>query len=246
MKQSTLIAVVYFTFSGLVSAQENEPFSYLTKLEINPTYDGIKESISFNAAVTRVINTKLKDLDRTDPFYAEECDGDMVKAIETKIHMDSEETYTLIYNLTCCCSWGFTIYKTAQPDEPIGRIIANQLFIPGNGNLYSINRIGTDYLVRKKYTLEDGALKEVKQPLNYVGIKSKTLRPIKIYAEKEMKTVIASLPADYEVEVLLSDKEFGKNKLYLMRTNFGLVGWTTLKAGQYKSIDVEGIFYWGS
>jgi hypothetical protein len=246
MRNIISIIVVGISCNFVLGQDSSEPFSYLTKLEIGPDDDRIDESISFDTSITTVANKKLSELDKTDPYYAEECDGDMIKMITTKINSSSNQEYVFIYNLTCCCSWGYTIYKKGETENPVARITASQLYIPGNGNIYSVNRIATDYLVRKKFTLVDGSLKEVKQPLNYVGIKSKTLRPIKLYGEKEMTTVIADLPADYEVEILLSDKEFGDKKMYLVRTNFGLVGWTTLEAGQYQSIDVEGLFYWGS
>ncbi len=243
-----ILFLIALLITGLTTSGQTkkEPFSYLTKIEVGSKTELMEQSISFDASISKVFNVKRSDLPNNDPFHSGECDGDKIKVISTKINSSSKDYYVFEYNLTCCCSWGYTIYKNEDYSKPVGRISASQLFVPGNGNIYSISHIGTDYLVRKKYRLTGDGIEEVKQPFNYVGIKSKTLKPIKIYSEKEMVNEIASLPENYEVEILISDGIYESEKRYLVKTSFGLVGWTKLEAGQYKSIDVDGLFYWGS
>jgi len=83
---------------------------------------------------------------------------------------------------------------------------------------------------------------EVQQPYYYVGLKSRTLNTVNIYQTKDCKVLIATLPKDYEIEILLTEDPF-EPSMYLVRTSFGLTGWAKLRAGMYESIDVEGLFY---
>jgi len=60
-----------------------------------------------------------------------------------------------------------------------------------------------------------------------------------------MKEVVATLPKDYKIEVLLAETSHQHEDFYLVKTAFGLVGWTQIKAGQYQSVEVDGIFWNG-
>ena len=55
----------------------------------------------------------------------------------------------------------------------------------------------------------------------------------------------AELPTGYEIEILLAESGYGEEAFYLAKTPVGLIGWLKIRAGQYKSIDVEGIKFNG-
>ena len=79
-----------------------------------------------------------------------------------------------------------------------------------------------------------------------MGLSSKTLKPIVLYQTINLKKQLAKLPADYDVEIVLSKESFNATKgMYLVKTKFGLLGWAELEAGQYHDIDIKGLQYNG-
>jgi hypothetical protein len=244
MKQIfTSIFLISLAFPSSGQVQAKRSFENLSTLVIGKLYDGVTELISYDKSISEVINKKYSDLDKSDPFYSGECDGDYIKLIRTRIDKNSNEYYIISYNLSCCCNYGFTIYKDKDPDKIIGIIMSTKILIPGNGNIYSEDRIFQNFNKRQKFVLENDTIREIEQPFNYVGIKSKALRTIKIYAFKDLTEHIATVPPQYKIEVLLNDKKI--KDLYLVRTSFGIVGWTRLESAVAKSKDIEGIYYWG-
>lgn len=243
MKQIFFIALTCITIISCGQNKAKKSFEDLSTLIIDKLGFDVIVSISYDESISEVINKQYNELDKSDPFYADECDGDYIKLIRTKIDKNSNNYYIISYNPSCCCSYGFTIYKDNSPNEIIGIIHSARLFIPGNGSIYADGRMWSNYNKRQKFIIKEDTIQEIEQPFKYVGLSSKTLKTINIYSDKDLKIQIASIPTDYEIEVLLSDNE--TKDLYLVRTSFGMVGWTKLIGNQGKSTEVEGIFYWG-
>lgn len=115
-----------------------------------------------------------------------------------------------------------------------------KLYILGNGSLFTSGHTNNMFDMRRKYQVSKGSIEEVLQPFYYVGIKSKTLRPAVLYRSQEMKEVIAQLPKNYAVEILLNQGEF-----YLVKTSFGLTGWLRLSGDQRESGLFSEIYFAG-
>lgn len=112
--------------------------------------------------------------------------------------------------------------------------------IPGDGCVYASGHANSYFAERRKYCLSKGGdLAEIAQPALYVGLKSKALRPVTLYAERDQQTVVTRIEAKEAIEVLLMQDD-----LYLVRDGFGLVGWAKIEAEQ-KAMDVEGLFFAG-
>ena len=112
---------------------------------------------------------------------------------------------------------------------------ATTLYIPKGNNVYAEGWCNTMFNERRKYTYNDKHFAEVKQPYMYVGMKT-TVQPLGsekppliLYSDKSQQTRVATLPVGSEIEVLLQDS----NEWYLVRTSFGLVGWTKVTMGAY-------------
>jgi hypothetical protein len=237
--KTTLIGLI-LTVTQIVVAQTSEPFSYLDKIEIE-MYKGT--FLHLNSSEATIVNKKRSNLSKDDIFYAEECEGESMTLVAICKVDNSEQKYAIVYST--CPNPEFIIYDSSNPNKIIGTINSDHLYINGSGSLYSSGGEGT-FDTRKKYTLNNDKLEHVQQPFYYVGLKSKTLNPVSIYQSKNLETKIASLPANYEIEVVFSEKAFNETEaLYLVKTAFGLTGWAMLKAGQYKAIDVEGLIYKG-
>ncbi|PWD98648.1 hypothetical protein [Marinilabilia rubra] len=227
------------TSSSNQASESQEPFDYLEKTEVD---DGIL--LKYNPSSTEVFNTKVTELPQSDPFYPQEEGPGMgnVKLVKTRIKPGGSYYYVMF-------SWGpsadpsFMFYEEGNTDKVAFYLSGKRLFIPGNGNVYVDGHTNNMFDTRRKLKLVNGSLNEIKQPFYYVGLKSKTLKPAKLYQSEKINKVIASLPEDYSVEVLINKPE---TDLYLVKTDFGMTGW--LKLGEnafYGNEIIEGLYYAG-
>ena len=217
------------------SSSSNEAFSYLTKIDM-----GYGVSIAYKPEVSKLINKGIDELDKTDPLYFEENHEGASILITTKIAAGGAN-YHIVYSSGPSADPSFAVYKDGDK-EPIKVFYALEIAIPGNGNIYTAGHTNNMFNNRKKYQLKNNKLVEAEQAFYYVGLKSKTLKPITLYKSERLRTVVASLPADYKVEVLINKP---KTDLYLVRTEFGLTGWVALKNQMYGNISIDKLFYAG-
>lgn len=220
--------------------QELSPFPYLDKIDVS---NFEKTELYLNKNDAQIINRKRNELEPSHLFYAEECEGEYMTLVAIcKIDNTSNE-YAIVFG--ACPNPEFIIYNAKFPEKKIGTINANKLFITGNSSIYCSGGEGT-FNAKRKYVIRKDSLIEIGQPFYYIGLKTKTLRPIKLYQSQDLENEIASLPVNYPVEIIASDKSFNETQgLYLVKTKFGLIGWAKLIAGQGNSIDIEGLLYRG-
>jgi len=150
------------------------------------------------------------------------------------------DTIKVLYTSGPSADAYFEVYalpKKGAKEEPrkILGVGATTLHIPKGKNIYAEGWCNTMFNERRKYTYNGKQFEEVKQPYLYVGMKT-TVQPLGsekspliLYADKSQKTRVATLPVGSEIEVLLQEP----NEWYLVRTSFGLVGWTKVMMGAY-------------
>lgn len=125
--------------------------------------------------------------------------------------------------------------KGKQGDRSVLAVGATTLYIPKGKNVYSEGWCNTMFNERRKYTHNGTGFIEAKQPYLYVGLKTTVQplgseqKPLVLYADKSKQTRVATLPVGSEIEVLLHEQK----EWYLVRTSFGLVGWTNVLDGVY-------------
>ena len=247
MKKIILIVLGLCTFLTAKSQdiKVHQSFENLAEVKL-PDFNKI--SIKYDPTISYVIAKKMKDLEsdynNTFPYdYSGDCEGEYGwLMLKTKLDIKTDKYYYIVFMI--CPETEFFIYEEGN-EKPIDRLYALNLVIPGNGSIYTSGHT-CNFDVRQKFELSKGKFLEVKQPYYYVGLKSRTLNTINIYQTKECKKIVATLPKNYEIEVLLTEESFtdpSTPSLYLVRTSFGLVGWAKLKVGQYESVDVDGLFY---
>lgn len=135
----------------------------------------------------------------------------------------------------------FIIHKKTKPEwTNLATLSGKKLYILGNGTLFTSGHTNNMFDMRRKYQVGKDSITEVLQPFYYVGVKSKTLRPAVLYRSQEMKEIIAHLPKNYAVEILLNQGEF-----YLVKTTFGLTGWLRLSGDQRENRVFSEIFFAG-
>ncbi|PCH70836.1 MAG: hypothetical protein COC06_03235 [Bacteroidales bacterium] len=240
MIRKIIFGILLIGLNSLTYSQETSPFPYLDKIEIKHFEN---RELHLVSAKADIVNRKRIELDKNHKFYAEECEGEYETLIAICNIDKTSKRYVISYG--ACPNPEFIIYDFENPDKIIGSINADKMFITGGGAIYCSGGEGT-FDARKKYTIINSELVETSQPFYYVGLKTKTLIPIKLYETINLENEVASLPIDYSVEVLLSTKAFNSTKgLYLVKTKFGLIGWAELIAGQYSSIDIKDLKYIG-
>jgi hypothetical protein len=154
---------------------------------------------------------------------------------------NSGKRYAIVYDPNYPLQ--FIIYPENSMSKESGSIGAKTMYVTGNGFLYTVGH--TDRLnERRKWLFKNDTITEIIQPYKYVGLKTKTLQPLVLYETKDLKNVVASVPKGYNTEVLLSTN-VGNEDIYLVKTEFGLVGWTRIHVTPRPNIpvDVEGMYY---
>ena len=87
----------------------------------------------------------------------------------------------------------------------------------------------------------------------YVGLTSKTNRDINLWNDSEVRnkySLVTTIPKGTVVTVLLkSDERYVPYRTYLIKTEFGLVGWARFDSKELtmwsKPNPIEGLYYMG-
>jgi hypothetical protein len=97
---------------------------------------------------------------------------------------------------------------------------------------------------KRKFIFENGKFNEVKQPLYFVGIKGKLKRNIKIYETKDLTSIVATLPKNYPIEIVMA--EFIENdfsQYFLVKTKFGLMGLIKIEINDENGGLIDGFYF---
>ncbi len=241
----TIMKLLFLFIFSVVSLNvfgQNNPFNNLDILEIE-SYQGV--SIKYDPETTEIINKALKDLDTNDPFYYNSI-GDFstydIKAIKTKIDKKTNDEYIVIFSAGPSGDPSFEFYNSKEKGKPNFVINGLNLYIPGNGFIYISGHTNNMFDTRKKFQIVNNVFSEVEQPFYYVGISTKTLKPLTLYSDKQLKSIVAQLPKNYDIEVLIFEKE---NSIFLIRTEFGLVGWVKVGIGSQQPDIIDKLFFNG-
>ena len=125
--------------------------------------------------------------------------------------------------------------------EPVIHIPGLRFYFPGNGNIYVSGHNNTMFNARKKYQWRNGTFVEVRQPYSFVGLETTTKTAIEIFSSQDLKQVVASLPKESPVSVVLNEGEH-----YLLKTPFGLLGWIKIPVGASQDESpIVGIYFAG-
>lgn len=225
IKTNRLIAI--FLIMGLASCKQKaviktievpQSFKHLKIVELGVNS---KESprVFIEPSITEIIN---KSVDSTHFLYHESSDEvGQHEFVVTKLNQSKNRKYHIIFDYGMSEDPNFSIYQEIKDSlKHICSLPGLVMYIPGNGNIYIEGHTNNFFNERKKFKLIKDTLIETKQPFLYVGLKTRTNDELKIYKTKEQKDLVASLPKDAEIEVLINDNEY-----YLIKTSFGLVGW---------------------
>ncbi len=244
------LVALSFSLLALGNLNGQNPYPHLKVLKIPNEYCGDEPffNIHYEASLGEVINTKRNELAEDHIRYLtdniEEHDLVALKLKFNSTELDGE--YYLEFSYGPSCDPGFYLID-AQTQEVIASTDGMNIYIPGGNSVYTTGHLNTTYNKRRKYSFDGIKFKEIEPDFYYIGLKTKTLKPIILYADQDLTTQLAYLPADYSVEVVAARASTARidEIKYLIKTELGLLGWSNIETTAFKSLQIEGIMFLG-
>jgi hypothetical protein len=171
--------------------------------------------------------------------------GNFVRFIVAKLRLSARSADTLFVEYTegASADPGFTVslIEKCGPrrlDWPINGL---DFEAPGDGFFYVRGHTNSLFDMRRKFAVEGGNLREVKQPFYYVGLETKTLRQIHIFGALGGGQSMGVIEKGAPVTVVLSDGE-----TFLLKTDHDVLGWwRPYNMSQQRAEEIEGIYLKG-
>lgn len=240
-----LVTILLFIFISLTSmAQTKSYFPNLARVSIDTTYNIF---FAYEKKCTQLINIPCYSLDKDNPYF---CDQDSIIfdwVLVAKYKNDKiKDTLTILYSQGMSDDPSFTI--TNANNEIIKEINCLEFYINGSGTIYTSGHTNNMFDRRRKFQIQNDSIMEIIQPFNYVGLKGKTLKPITLYKDKTGNDIVAQLPKEYEIEILLAEgttPDFAIDTLFLVKTDFGLIGWLRISEDDIYSTILKDFYYAG-
>lgn len=234
-----MFKITFFIITLTVSiSTAQEQYTLIQKSFSNLAYS---YKVRYNPDISQEILKSRDSYPKDHPLYTDEFGSDDIVIIKTKLIKGDSTWYYVLFTEGPSADPSFYFINAENPDQYFGSLAGEELVLPGNNFAYTEGRADNDFTKRMKFKITKSGFEEVFQPFYYVGLQSYTLVPITLYKEKNEKEPIATLPANYAVEVILTDDITH----YLIKTPFGLLGWVTIPSSQYKSKVIEGIYFQG-
>jgi hypothetical protein len=244
MKKQTLILIITCFAFLTVRGQTNTLFPNLTKVSVDTNY---KIIFGYDKKTTRLINIPCDKLDIYNPLH---CTPDSVFATWTLVARFKNDNFRdsldIIYSAGMSDDPGFII--ATKSNRSIFNVWCIEFYINASGTIYTSGHTNNLYNTRRKYIVQTDTVVEIKQPYYYVGLKGKTLKDITLYKDKSGNEIVAQIPSNYEIEILLADlppKEFTGIYIFLVRTDFGLVGWLRLTSEDIYGTVLKDLYFAG-
>lgn len=164
----------------------------------------------------------------------------------TKLHAANTRQYYLVFSSGPSDDPALFLVSRDGRHHALEQYSITDIVIPANGFVYSISRSNHTFAQRRKFAIRADSVTEIKQPFYYVGLESKTIVPLQLFATPALRQPVAGLPAHSPVTVVLAhfDDDEWLPHAYLVKTPFGLLGWTQLEASQGQ-VEIEGFYYLG-
>ncbi len=223
----------------------SQTVSYFPELTKKLVYASLNTFICYDKGTTTFYNIPCHLLKKTDPSYTEDLKetGGMLVA--------RYKNATLKDSLTI-------LFETGPSDDPLFSVFTKEkklllkafclgFYINAAGVIYTTGHTNNMYDCRRKFQIQQNEITEIKQPFNYVGLKGNTKKPIVLYQSTTGEAEVAKLPKNSPIEILLAEPADNDkmDKLFLVKSNFGLVGWLRINDEDIFSAIIDGLFFAG-
>ncbi len=236
MKFFHIFLVVAFIYKGYSQNMvSTEPFPNMEFLECS--YAQIRFYPDYFAPNV----TKCSDLPTGDKIH--NVGGPASFLLGT--YTNGEENIRVVFTEGLSDDPEFLFYSSRG--EFIAGVSGSKLYLSSNGFFYVVGTANDFFEKKRKYHLSNGKIKEVKQPFYYIGLNTVTQKAVTLYQSKDLKEKVASLPADYNVELLLVEPDYDDHSevFVLVRTELGLVGWVKVTPYNVDEMEFKGFYYHG-
>jgi hypothetical protein len=223
--------------------QTNKAFPAMQKVYIDTSY--LRCIFGYETPSSTLINITCDQLPRKDYWYCDPTETGEITIKLARFRNDKlKDSFDILYSPGVSDDPVFIISN--KNGKTIGSVNCLEFYITNSGIIYTAGHTNNMFNKRQKFQLTPDTLIEIKQPYYYVGLKSKTLSPLTLYANKTGNDIVAQLPKDYQIEILLCDEGYNDSDMqFLVKTEFGLVGWLRLKSNYEYETPIEGLFYRG-
>lgn len=155
---------------------------------------------------------------------------------------------------------GFTIYFSPGPSEDpefifidhtgkrLGYIAGLKLEIHSDQIIYASGHSNTMYNKKRMYIIEVDTILEISQPFYHVGQKGNLLRNIDVFSDESLKQKQQQINQGEEIEIVFAlsgGKDESFEKIYLIKTNAGIMGYIRIENEDSYGALMEGFFYAG-
>ncbi|MEQ8924326.1 MAG: hypothetical protein RLO81_00860 [Fulvivirga sp.] len=235
---------------GLSNLHAQQPYPNLSTLKIeNLCGDESYILIHYDEALAKVINTQLNKLPMIHQLYASSDQHEENDIVLLELKFTTTElpnNYYLVFSWGMSCDPGF-YFIDGKTNKSIGGSPGLEIYIPGGNSIYTTGHLNSTFNKRRKYSFDGTEFNEVEPEFYYVGLETKTLKPITLYTDEELTTKLAYLPENYNVEVIAAKRtnDYSSKIKYLIKTELGLLGWSTIEITAFESIQIEGIYFMG-
>jgi hypothetical protein len=234
-----LFAITLLAFNAL--GQKN-PFPTLKTVTLNDF--NTTATFGYDPTCVHLINKKCINLPISDFFHCDNEEMEVAYKLVMFKNTSIKDSITIMFTFGMSMDPEFIFVDNKH--NVIGRIYALELYLHANGSIYSSGHTNNMFDKRRKFELKSDTILEVIQPFYYIGLKTVTLEPLTLYASQTSKEVVAVIPKDYEIEVVLAEfkrGEFVSEKYFLIKTKFGLIGWINIEGSNNPK--VKGVFFAG-
>ena len=161
-----------------------------------------------------------------------------------KLRLSARSADTLVVDYTeggsCDPSFIISLIEKHGPRRLDWAINGLDFEAPGDGFFYVRGHTDSWFDMRRKFAVEGGNLREVKQPFYFVGLETKTLRQIPVFGTQGGGEYIGRIEEGAPVTVILSD-----GAAFLLKTDHDILVWWRPQITQQRAEEIEGIYFAG-
>jgi hypothetical protein len=240
-----LLLIFCFSISVFQSfGQANNYFPQLTKIKI----DGGMSPVVFgyNKGEAKLIRKKGTQLPKNDPWYCPDPDAPCYEKLASFKNPLFKDSLYVLFSQGPSEDPSFSI--STKAGKVLGDVTGLELYLTNTGTFYVNGHTNNLFNKKRKFEIRKDTVVEVAQPFYYVGLQSITLKDIVLYKDKTGSETVASLPKGYKIEVVLAEygaPDFELEKHFLVKTDYGLMGWLRLTNTDSPDKIIKGLFFAG-
>ncbi|AYQ35691.1 hypothetical protein [Runella sp. SP2] len=236
------------TFCGLLAhmayGQAPNYFPQLTKIRI----DGGMNPVIFGYDKTNIKLSRKKctQFPKNSPWYCPDPDAPVYERLASFKHPQISDSLYVLFSHGPSEDPNFMI--ATKSGKNLGTVNGLQLFLTNSTTFYVSGHTNNLFDKRRKFQIKNDTIAEITQPFYYVGLQSVALKELTLYKDKTSKEVVATLPKGYKVEVVMAEfgrPDFELEEHFLVRTDFGLIGWLRLNKNEPWESYIKGLFFAG-